>query len=88
MVEGIESSDCEHAARAARAIELIGSGDVQQAVKLLSHPVANYYTLYREESMHNERSAKLRGVIEELARTNQVVAAQIIEISNYQLKRP
>ena len=40
MVEGGESSDGEHAARAARAIQFIESGEPQEAVRLLSGPIA------------------------------------------------
>src|SRR5438552_8211097 len=76
-VEGDESSDRERAVRAVRAIESIQSGDTQQAVQLLSTPVAHYYTLYTEAGRKEERRAETRGLIEQLARTNQVVAARI-----------
>lgn len=89
MVEGLESSDGEHAARAVRAIQFIDSGDKQQAVQLLSTPVAHYYALYADAGRNDERSAKLRALIEQLARTNQVVAARIAESStNYRVKKP
>jgi len=78
MVEGGESSDREHAARAARAIQFIDSGQPQEAERLLSGPIARYYSEYGELST-NERRSKLRSLIEELAKTNQVVAARIAE---------
>ncbi len=80
MVEGLESSDGEQAARAVRAIELIQSRETQQAVQLLAGPLAYYQSVYGDLSA-NERRSKLRSLIEELARTNQVVAARIAEFS-------
>ena len=88
MVQGTESSDYEHTARAALAIQLIDSDEAEQAVELLSGPVAYYYSIYRDDTAQNERAAKLLAIIEQLARTNQVVAAQIVEVSKYQITRP
>ena len=86
MMEGTESSDGEHAARAARAIQLIDSGETQQAVQLLSGPVACYYSIY-EAASTNDRRSKVRSLIEELARTNQVVASRLAEAAtNSQIK--
>lgn len=88
MVEGLKSSDGEHAARAVRAIEFIESGEPQQAVRLLSGPIASYYTIYGVDGA-TERQSKLRSLIEELARTNQVVAARIAELTtDSQVKKP
>jgi hypothetical protein len=87
-VQGTETSAALQATLGVRAIEFIDSGDTQQAVQLLSGPIARYYTLY-PLGRNDERSEKLRGLIEELARTNQVVAARITEISNMSsLKKP
>lgn len=80
MVDGSESSDGEHAARAIRAIQLIESGETQQAVQLLSGPIVSYYSEYVAAGA-NERRSKLRSLVEELARTNQVVAARLAEVS-------
>jgi hypothetical protein len=89
MVEGGESSDREHAVRAARAIHLIESGQPQQAVQILASPVAHYYTLYAGAGTKNERRAETRALIEQLAKSNQVVAARIAEIStNSEAKTP
>jgi len=88
MVEGGESSDGEHAARAARAIQFIDSGQPQEAVRLLSAPIAHYYLEYGELSV-NERRSRVRSLIEGLAKTNQVVAARIAEAAtNSQIKTP
>jgi hypothetical protein len=82
MVQGTETSAALGATIAARAIQLIESGEAQQAVQLLSSPVAHYYSLYADTVRTDERSTKLRALIEQLARTNQVVAARIAEASN------
>ncbi len=89
MVQGTESSVSLQAAEAARAIELIGSGQPEGALHLLCRPVAHYYVLYSTTVTNDERSVKLRSLIEELARTNQVLAARIAEVSNAaRLKTP
>lgn len=78
MVQGTESADAAEAALDVRAIEAITSGDTHRAIQLLSHPVAYYYSLYGEDR-GNEQRSKIRALIEELARTNQTVAARISE---------
>jgi hypothetical protein len=88
MVEGGESSDGEHAARAARAIQFIDSGQPQEAVRLLSAPIAHYYSVSGELSV-NERRSNVRSLIEGLAKSNQVVAARIAEAAaNSKIKTP
>jgi hypothetical protein len=83
---GIESSEGEQAARAVRAIQAINSGDAKGAVQLLSHPIAYYYLLYSDLDT-NDRRKRMITMIEQLARTNQVVAARIAEFStNYGVK--
>jgi hypothetical protein len=81
VVDGGESSDRERAIRAARAIQLIESGQPQQAVQILASPVAHYYTSYGSAGTKDERRAETRALIEQLAKSNQVVAAQIAELS-------
>jgi hypothetical protein len=81
-VQGAESSDALTAALWARAIQFIESGQTQQAVQLLSGPVAHYYALYGDTVSNDERSMKLRALIQELASSNQVVSARIAEASN------
>src|ERR1017187_3790257 len=83
---GLEGSDGEKAARAVRAIQAIDSGDAQGAVQLLSHPIAHYYLLYSDIDT-NDRRKRMIALIEQLARTNQIVAARIAEVStNYGIK--
>jgi hypothetical protein len=76
MMEGMESADGEHAAEAARAIELINSGESSNAVQLLSSPIANYYHWYAVYA-DTDRERRLRAMIEQLASTNQIVANAI-----------
>lgn len=79
MLSSGESSDAAHVARAIHAIGLIESGDAQDAVKSLSIPIADYYAHYRNHDAENQRRSKLRAVIEELVRTNTIVARVIKE---------
>jgi len=89
IVEGGETSDRERAVRAVRAIQSIQSGDTQNAVQLLSTPVAHYYTLYTEPGTKDEKRAETRAIIERLSRTNQIVATRITELSsNMQVRTP
>jgi hypothetical protein len=88
-VEGGETSDRERAVRAVRAIQSIESGDTQKAVQLLSTPIAHYYTLYTGPGTKEEKRPETRAVIEQLAKTNQIVAARIAELSsNLQVRTP
>jgi hypothetical protein len=89
MVEGGESSDRLRAVMAARAIQLIEAGQPQEAVQLLSSPVARYYTLYTGAGTKEERRPETRALIEQLARSNQVVPARIAELAtNSEPKTP
>jgi hypothetical protein len=81
LVETTEASDAAEAARDARAIGSIESGDTKEAVRLLSTPVAHYYAIYGDSSVTNERRSKLRGLIEQVAKTNQVVASSLSDAS-------
>ena len=79
----IESSDGEKAARAVRAIQAIDSGDAQGAVQLLSSPIASYYSEY-SKLRTDDRRERVIALIEQLARTSQIVAARIREfLTNY-----
>jgi hypothetical protein len=89
MVEGGEASDRERAVSAARAIQLIGSGQPEQAVQILASPIAHYYTLYMGAGTKEERRAETRALIEQLAKSNQVVAARIADLAtNPEAKTP
>ena len=81
MVERGESADRLLAVTAARAIQMVESGQSQQAVQMLATPVAHYYTLYSGAGTKEERRAETRALVEQLARSNQVVAARIAEMS-------
>jgi hypothetical protein len=59
------------------AIQCIDSGKTQEAVQWLSFPIANYYRDYGSRAGTNTQRFKLVARIEELARTNQTVAALI-----------
>ena len=77
LVESGESSDALLASMSARTISLIDSGQGQQAVQMLSFPIAHYYYIYASSTFTNEQRLKLRALIDGLASTNQIVAAQI-----------
>jgi hypothetical protein len=77
MVESLESSDALLATMSARTISLIDSGQDQKAVQMLSFPIASYYYIYASSTFTNEQRLKLRAMIDTLASTNQIVAAQI-----------
>jgi hypothetical protein len=77
MVESLESYDALMASMSARTISLIDSGQDQKAVQILSYPIAYYYYIYASSTFTNEQRLKLRAMIDTLASTNQIVAAQI-----------
>ena len=77
MVESLESHDALMASMSAHTISLIDSGQDQQAVQMLSFPIASYYYVYASSTFTNEQRLKLRALIDGLASTNQIVAAQI-----------
>jgi hypothetical protein len=79
MLQAAESSERERAARAVLAIEMIESDDTQQAVRLLSRPIASYYAQYADIRRHDEHSTNLIARIEQLAKTNAIVASRIAE---------
>jgi len=62
---------------ATEAVSCIDSGETQKAVQFLSLPIAHYCVVFAHHPSTNEGQLKLRARIDELARTNQVVAAQI-----------
>jgi hypothetical protein len=77
MVDTTEASDAAEAARDARAISSIESGDTKEAVRSLSTPVAHYYAVYGNLSVNSENRSKVRGLIEQVSKTNQVLASAI-----------
>ena len=79
MVESLESSQAMIAAMSASTISLIDSGQDQKAVQMLSFPIASYYFIYASSTFTNAQRLKVRAMIDNLASTNQIVAAQIAE---------
>jgi hypothetical protein len=84
-VKHIQIHNRQEAAIDLRAIELIQSGDTHRVVQLLSIPIASFYA-WNMNLIHNDKVAvpwnnevtkSLLTQIEQFARTNQVVAAQI-----------
>jgi hypothetical protein len=67
------------AAMSARTISMIDSGQDQQAVQMLSFPIAHYYYIYASSTFTNEQRLRLRALIDGLASTNRMVAAQIAQ---------
>lgn len=80
-VDGVKSSDRHIAAFSVRAINQITSGDTNAAIRPLSHPVENYYTLYKRSPDKDERDSKLDAAIDDLIRTNHIAADAIHEIT-------
>jgi hypothetical protein len=77
LADGKESSDRLEAAKGVRAIELIQTGNTQQAIEMFSIPIADFYSSYVDLTHNDKRTKELLAQIEGCARTNQVVAAQI-----------
>jgi hypothetical protein len=83
MVQGIEASDRLEAARGIRAIELIQSGNTEQAVQMFSVPIADFYTGHVNLTNNDERTKDWLARIDQFSRTNEVVAAQIRTAMSY-----
>jgi hypothetical protein len=77
MIQGMESSQRLAAARGVRAIELIQSGQTQQAIRMFSVPVADFYSWYAPLAHNDEETKKLLVWIEQAASTNAAVASAI-----------
>jgi hypothetical protein len=87
MLQEMDSHNQLDAARAIRAIEIIESGRNQSAVQFLCRPIADYYYMYSiYAGTNDEHAAKLRARIENLIRTNQIVANEMTnEMTFYQM---
>jgi len=79
MEEQSESYDAVMASFSTRTISLIDAGQDKEVVQLLSYPIASYYYVYGSSRFTNEQRLKLRAIIDGLASSNKVVAAQIAE---------
>jgi hypothetical protein len=82
-MQEIEDDNAIAAIFAVNTIPLIESGQTQNAVRMLSFPIARYYSIYTTKFYTNDVRLKLRAKIEQLASTNQIVAAQIKEELGY-----
>lgn len=82
VLEAQESGDAVAATFAVEAVRCIDSGDTQKAVQFLSLPIAHYCVVFAHNPSTDTGQLKLRARIDELARTNQVVAAQITKEMN------
>ena len=81
LVEFTETSQDAEAARDARVISSIESGDTKEAVRLLSTPVAHYCNTYSGYIVKSERRSNLLAIIDQMAKTNQVLRLRILETS-------
>ncbi len=63
-------------------IPLILSGDNNAAIERLSHPIASYYRFYAQNPGTNDYRLRMRRVIDEMARTNQILANSIQRETN------
>ena len=77
VLEAQQSGDAVAATIAVEAVKCIDAGDTQKAVQVLSFPIAHYCVVFHYDSPTNESLQKLRSRIDQLAQTNQIVAAQI-----------
>jgi hypothetical protein len=77
VLEAQEMDDAAAATIAVTAVQSIDSGQTQKAEQFLSLPIAHYCVEFSYDSSTNESLRKLRSRIDLLAKTNQVVAAQI-----------
>lgn len=62
---------------AIKGVQLIAAGMTNEAIKVLSHPIARYYEFYASDLGTNQYRRRMREVIDELARTNQIVSESL-----------
>ncbi len=77
LVQAMESSDRLEAALAVRTITRIDSGASDEAVELRSRRIGDYYRHYATLTNSDRRTKDWLAQIEQLARTNKVVAQEI-----------
>ncbi len=73
----VQASDRLEAARGIRAIQLTEAGDKEQAIEMLSWPIADFYVAFADAGPKDDLTIKMRTEIEQFAKTNDVVAARI-----------
>ena len=84
----IEGDDGTAAIIAMDAIQSIEAGYTKKASEYLSFTIAHYYSTLALQPDPDELSLKFRTEIEQLARTNQTVAARIKASTNTIFKLP
>ena len=84
----MEDDDAAAVVIAMEAIPAIEAGDAQKAVQYLSFTIASYYTTHAIHPHPDELRLKLRTEIEQLASTNQIIAARIKASTNSLIKTP
>jgi len=84
----MEGGDAAAVVIAMDAIPAIEAGDAQKAVQYLSFTIASYYTTHAIQPHPDELRLKLRTEIEQLASTNQIIAARIKASTNSLIKTP
>jgi len=77
MVQLMDSDSRLEAARGVRAIELIQSGDTQQAIQMFCIPVADFYAGYARLPHNDDKTKKLLSWVEQIVSTNAIVAGAI-----------
>jgi len=87
MTQAINSYQRLDAHSAIVAIDLIESGENQKAVRFLCRPIADYYYMYTSDGWpKDERSIKLRAMIEQVVSTNKIVADEMTNrMVNYEM---
>lgn len=80
MMQEREESAYERAARAVLVINAVEAGDRQEILRSLSYPIALYYSQYADIRRHDQHSTNLIDRIEQLAKTNAIVASRIEEV--------
>lgn len=81
LTEVTEASEDVEAARDTRAISSIESGDTKEALRLLSTPLAHYCNAYGDYVVQSERRSNLLVIINQMAKTNQILRSMILETS-------
>ena len=87
MTQAMRSSERLDAHSAIFAINLIQSGENEKAIRFLCRPIADYYYMYTIPGWPtDERSVKLRDMIQQLITTNKIVANEMTNrMANYQM---
>jgi hypothetical protein len=66
---------------ACRFFQLNDAGQTQEGLKFMAEPIGSYYRIYKNRSV-SQRDADLISFIEQLASTNQIIAAEIYKKKN------